>query len=149
MHPNSLKEMANFRSKYVLPGKSVLDIGAMNMHGNYRSIFRNCVYVGMDIQPGSNVNIVGYENITEVYDVVISGQTMEHVKKPWDWLKHLTKYSRDLICIIAPNTAVEHRYPLDTYRYFPDGMRDLFEYANIVEIEIYKSQNDTIGIGRV
>ena len=72
---------------------------------------------------------------------------MEHVKRPWDWLKSLKKYYRTYICIIAPNTWIEHKSPYDTYRYFPDGMRDLFEYADIKEIEIFKDGNDTVGIG--
>lgn len=101
----------------------------------------------MDIVPGRNVDIVGYENITDVYDVLISGQVMEHIKRPWEWLREIKQYFTRYICIIAPNTAHEHRYPLDTYRYFPDGMRDLFEYAEITELEIFKDAGDTIGIG--
>lgn len=150
MHQNSLKLMTYFRDKYLTEGNTILDVGSMNINGCYKGLFYlKYPYTGMDIEPGRNVDIVGFENIKEIYDVVISGQTMEHVKRPWDWLKGLTQYTRSFICIIAPNTWPEHRYPLDTYRYFPDGMRDLFEYASIHELEIFKSFNDTIGIGDV
>lgn len=152
MHPNSMKLMRYFKYKYLKDqAATVLDIGSQRVkrnHQTYSRIFRPPYkYTGMDIEPGRNVDIVGYENILGVYDVVISGQVMEHVNRPWEWLKSLTQYYRKYICIIAPNTLREHKYPLDTYRYFPDGMRDLFDYAEIIELEIFKDQGDTIGIG--
>jgi len=154
MHRNSLIEMQKFRDNYLsgMNEATVLDVGSMQImktkKDTYRDIFEpDFNYTGMDVIPGENVDIVGYENIRGVYDIVISGQTMEHVKRPWDWLRFLKRYFKTYICIIVPNTHKEHRHPLDTYRYFPDGMRDLFEYVGIKEIEIYMSGNDTIGIG--
>lgn len=154
MHRNSLILMEEFRDKYLadMKGATILDVGSMyvgsgNTH-TYRELFESDFkYTGMDLEPGPNVDIVGYKNIQGVYDVVISGQVMEHVKHPWDWLKLLTQYFGAYICIIVPNAHKEHRHPLDTYRYFPDGMRDLFEYAGIKEVEIYISEKDTVGIG--
>ena len=148
MHRNSVKLMTYFRDKYIDGSEMVLDIGCAKVanHPSYRPLFAP-KYVGMDIIPARNVDIVGYENITDVFDVVISGQVMEHVSRPWDWLKSLTQYFTKYICIIAPNAHHEHRHPLDTYRYYPDGMRDLFEYAGIKELEIFKNSKDTIGIG--
>lgn len=152
MHSNSMRLMIDFRDRYLLgmKGCSVLDVGAMIIKRghSYREIFKSDYnYTGMDIAPGPNVGIVGFENITETYDVVISGQVMEHVNHPWDWLKSLKPYFKKYICIIAPNTWKEHKYPIDTYRYFPDGMRDLFEYAGITVFKIFKSDKDTVGIG--
>ena len=149
MHANSMKNMKKFKERYVQDGWSILDIGSLCVrnHECYRSIFEKHNYDGMDIVPGKNVDIAGFDNIKKQYDVVISGQVMEHVKRPWEWLSSLTKYFSKYICIIAPNTFKEHKYPIDTYRYFPDGMRDLFEYANINIVEIFKSNTDTIGIG--
>lgn len=146
-----MKLMADFRNRYLgaMKGCTVLDIGALQIpkHRCYRELFKDYKYTGMDVISGPNVDIVGYENIPGIFDVVISGQTMEHVKGPWEWLKFLTLYYRKFICIIAPNTWKEHRYPIDTYRYFPDGMQDLFEYAGVRELEIFMDGNDTIGIG--
>jgi len=148
-----MKLMEYFRDRYLadMKGCSILDVGSMKVIKQtqcYRDLFEDYKYEGMDLAPGPNVDIVGYDFIKKVYDVVISGQTMEHVKHPWDWLKNLTQYFKKYICIIAPNTIKEHRYPIDTYRYYPDGMRDLFDYAEITAIEIFKAGNDTIGIGR-
>lgn len=154
MHKNSMKAMTLFRDRFLsdMKGVSVLDIGARYAGGNkrtYREIFElDFDYTGFDIKPGKNVDIIGYENIKKTYDIVISGQVMEHVQRPWEWLKNLVKYFKTYICIIAPHTHKEHKHPLDTYRYFPDGMRDLFEYSKIKEVSVFIFGNDTVGIGR-
>lgn len=155
MHNNSMKLMTYFRDKYLSEMKraTILDVGSMLQLGagkqkTYKELFeKDFNYIGMDIEPGSNVDIVGYHSIIEKYDVVISGQVMEHVNRPWEWLKNLTNFFNKYICIIVPNTWDEHRFPIDTYRYFPDGMKDLFEYAGIKELEIFRDYCDTIGIG--
>lgn len=152
MHQNSLNMMKYFRDTYLsnMAGASIIDIGSKRYkrQRTYRRLFvPKYKYTGMDICNGENVDIVGFHNIKDKYDVLISGQVMEHVKRPWEWLKLLTEYFTKYICIIAPNTSKEHKYPIDTYRYFPDGMKDLFEYANVTIIEIFKNKTDTIGIG--
>jgi len=151
MHGSSMKLMADFRDRYLseMKGCSVLDIGSRRVKDQqqcYRDLLGDYRYTGMDIVAGDNVDVVGYENLG-AYDVLISGQVMEHVCKPWDWLASLTLYFHQYICIIAPNTHAEHRHPIDTYRYFPDGMRDLFDYAGIIPVEIRRVDKDTIGIG--
>ena len=142
--------MEYFRNKYLQEGMTVLDVGAKRWRNqpSYRRVLEPmCKYTGMDIELGKNVDVVGYENLHGTWDVVVSGQTMEHVRRPWDWLKNLVQYFDKYICIIVPNTWKEHRYPIDTYRYFPDGMMDLFDYAGIKPVEIFKQDKDTIGIG--
>jgi hypothetical protein len=152
MHGSSMRLMAEFRDKYLsdMTGCTVLDVGAAMVGGqeaSYRQLFRRYEYTGMDIVPGRGVDVVGYAGLADAYDVVISGQVMEHVKRPWMWLSDLSRLFRRYICIIAPNRWPEHRYPVDTYRYYPDGMRDLFEYAGIVPLEVRRVGVDTIGVG--
>ena len=124
-----------------MEGASILDIGSRCAEGQedticYRNLFDNDFeYVGMDIVPGENVDIVGYTSISKVFDVVISGSVMEHVERPWEWLRDLRDYFKKYICIITVHTWHEHRHPLDTYRYFPDGMRALFRCAGIKEVK--------------
>ena len=146
--------MRYFRNKCLKPLDAeitVLDIGSKRLkrsHNTYSRLFPPPFkYSGMDLEAGKNVDIVGYESIMGTYDVVISGQVMEHISYPWEWLANLKQYFTKYICIIAPNTWGEHRYPIDTFRYFPDGMRALFDYVGIKEVEIKKSGNDTLGIG--
>jgi len=153
MDENSMRLMRYFKDNYLfdMEGFSILDIGSRRVNKqpwDYRSIFEpNYKYTGMDIVAGLNVDIVGYENIIKRYDVVISGQVMEHVERPWEWLKDLIPYFKKYICIIAPWTAREHRHPIDTFRFLPDGMRILFKDAGIKDLEIIKDASLVMGIG--
>ena len=152
MHENSMRLMADFRDCYLgdLQGCTVLDVGSMQVKKqtlSYRQLFGDYCYTGMDIVAGKNVDIVGYDELG-TYDVVISGQVMEHIARPWEWMEKIASLYQHYICIIAPNQHGEHRYPIDTYRYFPDGMKALFDYAGITPVEVRKSGKDTIGIGK-
>ena len=150
MHRSSMKLMAEFRDKYLggMKGCTILDVGALQLpkHESYRTLFRDYHYIGMDIVPGDNVDVIGYESLA-LHDVVISGQVMEHVKRPWEWLAGLATLYRSYICIIVPNQWPEHRYPIDCWRVLPDGMAALFEYAGIVPVEIRAEGVNTIGVG--
>lgn len=142
--------MEYFKRKYVKAGESVIDIGSRvikQSQTSYRPIFSDCSYVGFDIAHGENVDIVGYENLIGCYDNLICGQVLEHVANPFCFVSILPNYFKNYICIIAPCAGKEHRHPLDCWRIFPDGMRELFRYAGIREIEVFLKWPDTIGIG--
>ena len=50
-----------------------------------------------------------------------------------------------LCCIIAPAKLHEHRYPIDTFRYYPDGMRALAKYSNLKVLEVKRIVVDIKG----
>lgn len=141
MHKNSLKLMEAFL-KTLPEGLSVLDIGSRVVEGqeklgSYRQFWKG-EYVGVDTEAGINVDVVlidGYKLpfIDESFEVVISGQTLEHVKFPWLWIMEVSRVLKKggMCCIIAPAKIKEHKFPIDTYRYYPDGMRALAEWANL------------------
>jgi len=150
MHESSMYIMKRFKKRWVWKGASVLDVGSKivkRQNISYRSIFNDCNYVGMDITDGLNVDIIGWENITHPYDIIICGQVIEHVENPFKFIENLSKHFTKLICIIAPASGKIHRHPIDCWRIMPDGMRSLFKYANIQEIEINNKKRDTWGIG--
>jgi hypothetical protein len=84
------------------------------------------------------------------FDVVISGQCLEHVAMPWLWIKDLAAIAKPgaLIWITAPNTWEYHAYPIDCWRVWPDGMRALFRYAGLECLDFFTTGNDTVGIGK-
>ncbi len=135
----------------------ILDVGAMNKNGCYKTLFdlRYCDYKGMDMEAGSNVDIICSEPYdwkeiaSDSFDVVISGQCMEHVAKPWEWIKEVVRVAKPnaLICIIAPWQWVPHYHPLDCWRVLPDGMKGLFESVGIKMLECDMRGNDCYGIG--
>lgn len=135
MHGGAIESMQRMLKR--APGwvGQVLDVGSLDVNGTYRSTIEDLgwYYIGADIQPGSNVDVVvkpydfPYENDT--FDVVISGSTMEHVERPWIWVPELVRVLKPggLLAILTHWQFPEHRYPVDTFRYLPDGMKVLFD----------------------
>ena len=134
MHKSSLIRMEWFADKY-LDNKGVLkvlDIGSYDVNGSYREIFtsRGHNYTGLDMEEGPNVDIcptstyVWEEISNDTYDIVISGQAIEHIEFFWITIGEIVRVTKKegIICLIAPNGFDEHRYPVDCWRFFTDGM---------------------------
>lgn len=148
MHKSSMLRMKTFIHNYVTGGrdKKVLDIGSYNINGCYKSLFSDIEinYIGLDIEEGPNVDVVMDELYSwdslqnEGFDYIISGQAFEHIEYPWLTMKEIYKKLKPdgIICIIAPNGLFEHRYPVDCYRYYADGMRAMAESAGLRVIEV-------------
>lgn len=150
MHTNSLNIMEEFVEQYVPDTDlEILDLGSRVVErqqhlGSYRQFYTNSKwkYTGADTEAGTNVDIVikdyDFPFKDETFDVVISGQTIEHVEYPWKWFKELARVlkTNGLCCIIAPAKIHEHKYPIDTYRYYPDGMRALAKWSGLEVIKV-------------
>jgi len=123
----------------------ILDIGSMDVNGSYRSLFsrRSWRYVGADIQSGANVDIVLGDHYrwrqirSDSYDVVVSGQAFEHIPFFWLTMQEIARVLKPggLCCIVAPSEGPEHRYPQDCWRFLPDGMRALADFAGLDVLE--------------
>lgn len=168
MHKSSLKEMAHFFEKYLNKNNfyKILDIGSRQVkrHLTYYDLLKNypelmCSYTGIDIINGPNVDILISPDeylstqLDQKYNVVISGQTLEHVDNLFMFMQTLISVADPegcLICLIAPGAGGEHCQP-DYWRILPSGMKTLFSWANIKPLEIYnngiKPWCDTVGIG--
>jgi len=160
MHRNSLEIVREFIKNY-LPDRElqVLDLGSRVMPhqvrlGSYRQFFTNkkWQYVGADIEAGENVDVVmtdGYKIPfnSEEFDVVISGQTIEHVEYPWFLFEEIARVLKKdgLCCIIAPAVIHEHKYPLDTYRYYPDGMKALAKWSHLNVLDVFLKEHKKLG----
>jgi len=68
-------------------GTKVLEIGSLDINGSVRRFFDSCEYTGIDIGPGSKVDIVcrgeDFPEKAGRYDVVISTEVFEHTEN-WD-----------------------------------------------------------------
>lgn len=59
----------------------VLDLGSLDINGNNRIFFEDSVYIGLDIAPGKNVDVIStaHEYRDEnLFDVIISTEMLEH-----------------------------------------------------------------------
>ena len=144
MHRSSYLRMEWFKNKYLLESiekeLKILDIGAMDIGGCYKPIFREDKwdYYGMDMEYGENIDICvdnpyDWKEIEdEPFDVIISGQAFEHMEFFWLVMEEISRALKPngLCCIIAPSQGYEHRYPVDCYRYYSDGMYALAKYVD-------------------
>jgi SAM-dependent methyltransferase len=151
MHLSSLEKMEKFCSKYLAEKRSeslqVLDLGSQDVNGSYKQFFDvpSWRYVGMDMYPGKNVDIVlkdpydWGEIATGSVDVLISGQAFEHIEFFWITMQEIARVLKPngLCCIIAPAGGYEHRYPLDCWRFYPDGFSALARFAKLHVEEVY------------
>jgi SAM-dependent methyltransferase len=81
----------------------VLEIGSLNINGSVRKHFHECNYIGIDIAPGKDVDIVcqgqNYDAPNDSFDTVLSCEAMEH--NPY-WLETF----RNMIRICKPGGLI-------------------------------------------
>jgi len=170
MHQSSLNRMSEFVKAHLNPNDNlkILDAGSYDVNGTYKPIFENpnWQYFGLDIEAGPNVDIVVplYEwDIEEEYDVIISGQALEHVKDMNRFMLSICKAIKigGLVCVIVPSltssgrgrhwafSQQEHKYPVDCWRVLPDGMEFLLkEICDLEIIKVWRQDGDCIGIAK-
>jgi len=146
------KYLANFKDQNL----NIFDIGSQNVtefpEGSYKPLFENSKweYKGVDIVAGNNVDVV----VSDIYNwkeiksasanVVISGQAFEHIEYTWATMLEITRILKNngLLCLVVPSSGPEHKYPIDCWRFFPDGLKSLAKYANLEVIESYNCWNN-------
>lgn len=127
----------------------VLEVGSKTYHAQdtYRELFDDAAYAytGLDIEAGSNVDIVPenpfvWEEIADSsFDLTISGQTFEH--NPYVWVT-FAEMARVLVpgglaFVVAPGGGHVHRYPLDCWRFYPDSWPALCTFTGMELVESY------------
>lgn len=152
MHDSSRRLMKDFIDRYLSAEdrNSILDVDSLSVCGSYRDFIKpNWTYIGLDASAGPNVDFVPEdvyhwsELKDESFDVVISGQAFEHIEFPWETIREISRVLKNggFACIIAPSSGKEHRYPLDCYRYYPDGMRALAKWGKLDVLECYAERD--------
>ena len=163
MNTISYSLMSEFVKEYVgSSGLSVCDVGSLNINGAFKPLFGEHRYIGVDIVEGPNVDVVSkdlyhYPFEDGVFDVVISGSTLEHVEDIFSWVMELARIVKKdgLVCVIAPSIHRDkHRHPVDCWRIYPDGMGYLLgKVAGLEVLECRRSNIkdrtvECIGVGR-
>jgi SAM-dependent methyltransferase len=149
MHQSSFEKMRAFRVKYLEPladrPLAILDVGSLDVNGSYRPLFDGprWTYTGADVAAGPNVDLVltapyrWRQLRAESFDVVVSGQAFEHIEYIWLTILEIARVLKPggLCCLLAPSAGVEHRYPVDCWRFYPDGFRALARWARLEVLE--------------
>ena len=93
----------------------VLEVGSLNINGSIRQFFTECNYLGIDVGPGVDVDLVcegqKLDHLPETYDTVVSCECFEH--NPY-WVEtfhnmyRMTKSNGLVIMSCATTGRAEH-----------------------------------------
>lgn len=157
MHRSSMKRMYTFFLEYLKQNDKILDVGSAIVQKeanakSYCSLIKPgfAEYTGLDVESGSNVDLVvkdpyDWKEIKDnIYDVVISGQMLEHSEFFWKVFEEMARVLKPggYMCVIVPKYHLQHRFPVDCWRFLPDGM---FALAKYVKIKCLRATADHIG----
>jgi SAM-dependent methyltransferase len=134
-------------SREEIENRRILEMGSRNVNGTVRPIvmkFKPKEYIGIDIVPGSCVDIVlpAEKSVEyfgkESFDVVISTEMLEHVS---DWrevvwnMKEVLKKEGTLFITTRSYGFGLHDYPADYWRFEVEDFENIFKDFRIVKLE--------------
>lgn len=116
---------------------SILEIGSYNVNGTLRVFApEGCHYVGIDIEEGPGVDLVAAPGEPlpvddGSFDLVVSTSVFEHDSVFWQTFLELCSKVRQggYIYMNAPSNGAVHRFPRDSWRFYPDAGKALAEWA--------------------
>jgi SAM-dependent methyltransferase len=152
MHDSAFEKAQVFRRAYLAAYESVpltvLDIGAAVVaegHRSNRQAFENVNwrYLGLDIEAGSNVDLAvadpyDWREVADASaDVVTCSQVLEHTEFFWITILEIARVLKPngLGFIVAPGSGPLHRYPVDCWRFYDDGLPALARWADLSVLE--------------
>src|SRR6266496_3106801 len=113
----------------------ILEIGSRARSGNVQTHrFPRAEYVGFDVLPGENVQVVGDAHDlsghfpTEHFDAAFAVSVFEHLAMPWKVVLELNRVLKPggLVCVFTHPTYPPHDRPWDFWRYGPEAFEVLF-----------------------
>jgi SAM-dependent methyltransferase len=117
-------------------GLKVLEIGSRAVSSNalWRKVIPLVDYIGFDIQPGINVDVVGDVHFLsdyfekEEFDLIISFAVFEHVALPWVAAEEITKVLKTggVTAMETHFSFSEHELPWHFFQYNSRGLENLF-----------------------
>ena len=162
MHTNSRLLFQKHAREFFRPGLRVLEIGPDKFPSTYCSLVADgsITWDTLDIWQDARLTYsatseYSFPAPSDTYDIVLSGQVIEHVRKIWLWIKELTRVCKvgGLVITINPVSWPYHEHPIDCWRAYPEGMRALYEDASLERYYYLKNsiargvRSPAIGLG--
>jgi hypothetical protein len=117
-------------------GFRVLEIGSRAVVSDslWKKFIPNCEYVGFDVLPGKNVDIVGDAHRLSEYfspgsfDLVMSFAVFEHLAMPWIVAEEVSKVldKNGHVCVETHFSFSEHELPWNFFQFHSHALEVLF-----------------------
>jgi cephalosporin hydroxylase len=173
MHHSAYVNAEKFFEKYCkdnIENKKILDVGSYDVNGTMKPIFSRGQYIGLDMEEGPNVDVVGVSHDIpfkdDYFDVVISSSCFEHDDMFWISFQEMCRVLKPggFMYVQAPQNGPYHGWPGDNWRFYADSWKALEKWGkkigfNVELIETYIDEttppsenegdriwNDSIGI---
>lgn len=139
MHPTAKENLTSFFKTYCKEEKlKVLEIGSRSYGFNKNEYLpTNVEYIGLDLVPGGNVDVViddpyTYPLDSNSIDIVISTSVFEHTDFFWLSVLEIMRVLKPngLFYMNAPSNGCIHRFPRDSWRFYPDAGMSLKDWIN-------------------
>ncbi len=139
MHGNTRRLFKKYAKHYFQPNLRVLEIGPGKPPSDIQRIVGDASihWETAGIDDTFPVTYVGSEYSfpvgSDVADIVVATNVLEHVRKPWVWIKELTRVCKPggYVITVNPVSWPYHEYPIDCWRAYPEGMMALYEDAGL------------------
>ena len=140
MHENSKLLFQKYALEYFRTSKRVLEIGPDSFPSTYKEIVSNesIVWDTLDLYEDDRLTYSAESAYTfpiseNSYDIVLSGNVIEHVRKVWIWMKEVSRVCKadGLVITINPVSWPYHQAPIDCWRAYPEGMKALYEDSSL------------------
>jgi SAM-dependent methyltransferase len=150
MHENSKLLFQKYARPYFRPDARILEIGPDLVPSSYQRLVglpaAQWHTIDVAARPGITIQAQGDYSFPVVdgsYDVVVSGQVLEHVKKAWLWIRELSRVCKPggHVITVNPVSWPYHMAPVDCWRIYPEGMRALYEEG---ELEVLHSSWESL-----
>lgn len=159
MHQNSMLLFNKYAKQYFAKQASVLEIGARIPSDYYKALSRSDLdwrYLdiggaglssdNLDMNRTVKLDYAATDEYTfpiedNSFDVVVSGQVLEHVRKIWVWMKEVARVTKPggYVITINPVSWPYHEAPVDCWRVYPEGMKALYDDAGLdVEVCVHE-----------
>ena len=138
MHHSAYVNAEKFYHKYCkdnIENKKILDVGSYDVNGTMKPIFQKGQYIGLDMEQGPNVDIVGVSHKIpfkkDEFDIVISSSCFEHDDMFWVSFQEMCRVLKPggYMYIQAPSNGPYHGWPSDNWRFYIDSWKSLEKWG--------------------
>ncbi|MCF5566480.1 glycosyltransferase [Pseudomonas sp. PA-3-11C] len=140
MHESAMKYGKDFFETYCandFSGKIIVDVGSQDVNGSLREFCpKDASYIGVDFVEGRGVDVLITDPYhlpfeSETVDVVVCSSVFEHSEFFWLLFLECVRIIKPsgLIYFNAPSNGIVHRYPIDSWRFYPDSGLSLVNWS--------------------